>query len=125
MKPKRFIALGMAVSFLILASSGPAQAAPKCDRQCLVNLMQQYVAAMVKHDPKAVPLAANVKFMENAAVMPIGKGLWQTASAGPTGFQIYAADPVVQSVACILVMKEKDKDILLGANLKVVDGKIT
>ena len=124
MKSKRILAFGVAVSLFILASLGSAPAAPKCDRQCLVNLMQQYVAAMVKHDPKAVPLAANVKFMENAAVMPIGKGLWETASAGPTTFQIYAADPVVQSVACILVMKEKGKDILLGAHLKVVDGKI-
>ncbi len=125
MKPKRIISLGVAVSFLILASLGSVLAAPECDRQCLVNLMQQYVAAMVKHDPKAVPFAANVKFMENAAVMPIGKGLWETASGGPTAFQIYAADPVAQSVACLLVMKEKDKDILLGAHLKVVDGKIS
>ena len=125
MKPIRMIALGVAVSFLILASLGSALAAPKCDRQCLVNLMQQYVAAMVKHDPNAVPLAANVKFMENASVMPIGKGLWETASGGPAAFQIYAADPVAQSVACLLVMKEKDKDIILGAHLNVVDGKIT
>jgi hypothetical protein len=125
MKPKRMIALGVAVSLLILSSLVSAPAAPKCDRQCLVNLMQQYVAAMVKHDPKAVPLAADVKFMENAAAMPIGKGLWETASGGPTAFQVYAADPVAQSVACLLVMKEKDKDILLGAHLKVVDGKIT
>ena len=75
MNSKRVIVLGITVSFLILASFVPAPAAAKCDRQCLVNLMQQYVAAMVKHDPKAAPLAANVKFMENAAVMPIGKGL--------------------------------------------------
>ena len=125
MNSKRVIVLGITVSFLILASFVPAPAAAKCDRQCLVNLMQQYVAAMVKHDPKAAPLAANVKFMENAAVMPIGKGLWETASGGPTAFQIYAADPVAQSVACLVVMKEQDKDILLGASLKVVDGKIT
>ena len=125
MIPKRVISLGVTVSFLILASLGWAQAAPDCDRQCLVNLMQQYVAAMVKHDPNAVPFAANVKFMENATLMPIGKGLWETASGGPTAFQIYAADPVAQSVACLLLMKEKDKDILLGAHLKVVDGKIT
>jgi hypothetical protein len=124
MKSKRLTTLGAAVSFLILASLCTATAAPKCDRQCLVDLMKQYVAAMVKHDPKAAPLAANVKFMENAAVMPIGKGLWETASGGPTAFQIYAADPVAQSVACLLVMKEKNKDILLGAHLKVVDGKI-
>jgi hypothetical protein len=125
MKPKRMIALGVAVLFLTLVSLGSALAAPKCDRQCLVNMMQQYVAAMVKHDPKMVPLAANVKFMENAKAMPIGKGLWETASSGPTAFQIYAADPVAQSVACLLVMKENGKDIMLGAHLNVVDGKIT
>jgi hypothetical protein len=124
MKPKRMIALGMAVSFLMLFSPCSGPPAPECDRQCLVDLMQQYVAAMVKHDPKAVPLAADVKFMENAEAMPIGKGLWETASGGPTAFQIYAADPVAQSVACLLVMKENNKDILLGAHLKVVDGKI-
>jgi hypothetical protein len=125
MKPKFFIALSISVLLFVFASLSPASAAPKCDRQCLVNLMQQYVAAMVKHDTKAVPMAANVKFMENAIVMPIGKGLWETASGGPTAFQIYAADPVIQSVACLLVMKEKEKDILFGAHLKIVDGKIT
>ena len=90
MKLNRMIVFGAAVVFLISASLGSALAAPKCDRQCLVDLMQQYVAALVKHDLKAVPLAANVKFMENAAVMPIGKGLWESASAGPTGFLIFA-----------------------------------
>jgi hypothetical protein len=88
-------------------------------------MMQQYLAAMVKHDPKAVPFADTVKFTENTTEMPIGKGLWETASGGPTGFQMYAADPVVQSVACLVIMKEKDKDIYLGARLKLEDGKIT
>jgi hypothetical protein len=125
MKPIRVIALGMALSFLVLASFGSAPAAQKCDRECLVNLMKQYVAPMVKHEPAAVLLAANVKFMENASAMPVGKGLWETASGGPTAFQIYAADPVAQSVACLVVMKEQDKDIILGAHLKVADGKIT
>jgi hypothetical protein len=124
MIPERKIAVVLAVSLFILTTLGSAAAAPQCDRQCLVNLMQQYIAAMVKHDTKAVPLAATVKFMENAAAMPIGKGLWETASGGPAAFQIYAADPVAQSVACLVVMKEKGKDILLGAHLKVADGKV-
>jgi hypothetical protein len=125
MKSKKIFVGGVSILILVAAALASALAAPKCDRQCLVDLMRQYVAAMVKHDPNAVPLAENAKFMENAAVMPIGKGLWETASGGPTAFQIYAADPVAQSVACLLVMKENDKDILLGAHLKVVDGKIT
>jgi hypothetical protein len=128
MNLKRLIIAGVLIMSVAIAGGiGSAFAAPKtnCDRQCLVNMMQQYLAAMVKHDPKAAPFADAVKFTENAAAMPIGKGLWETVSGGPTSFQIYAADPVVQAAACLVIMKEKDKDVLLGARIKVVDGKIS
>jgi hypothetical protein len=124
LKPS-IITLGVIAGLAILGAFSSAVAAPKtCDRNCLVNVMQQYLAAMVKHDPKAVPFADKVKFTENAAEMPVGKGLWETASGGPTEFQIYAADPVVQAVACLVIMKEKERDIYLGARLKLEDGKI-
>ncbi len=80
---------------------------------------------MVKHDPSGLPFASNVKFTENTdktiEVLPIGKGLWETASAGPTNYQIYAADPVEHSAACLVVMKENGKDIYLGARIKLND----
>ena len=39
-----------------------------------------------------------------------------SASGGPTDFQIYAADPVTQQVAVLVVMKENsDVNILPGA----------
>jgi hypothetical protein len=126
---KRFIVVfAVAASVAVLGASGPLQAAQtpaKCDRQCLVNLMQQYLKALVKHDPKAVPFASKVRFMESTAEIPVGEGLWITASGEPGPFQIYAADPVAQQVACLVMMKELNKDILLGARLKLVDGKIT
>jgi hypothetical protein len=128
MNTKRLIiAVGVIVSLAMMGNFGAAFATPgaKCDRQCLVKMMQQYLAAMVKHDSKAVPFADTVKFTENAAEMPIGKGLWETVSGGPTDFQIYAADPVVQAAACLVIMKQNDKDVLLGARIKVVNGKIT
>ena len=40
-------------------------------------------------------------------------------NGGPTEFQIYAADPEAQAAACLVVMKEKDKDIMLGARIKL------
>jgi hypothetical protein len=79
------------------AASDLLRAAQPCDRQCLVPLMQNYLAALVKHDPKAGPFVSQeVKFTENTATIPVGYGLWVTASGGPTDFQIYAADPVAQ-----------------------------
>jgi hypothetical protein len=113
------------VFIVMLGASDLVQAAQTCDRQCLVTLMQNYLAALVKHDPKAVPFAGEVKFTENTANIPVGYGLWVTASGGPTDFQVYAADPVAQQVACLVVMKENNnKDVLLGVRLRLQRGKI-
>jgi hypothetical protein len=112
-------------SIAIWGASNSAQAVQTCDRQCLVNLMQDYLAALIKHDPKAVPFANEVKFTENTANIPVGYGLWVTASGGPMEFQIYAADPIAQQVACLVMMKENsNQDVLLGARLRLQRGKI-
>jgi hypothetical protein len=130
MKLKQLIvACALAVSLVMLGTMGSAIAAPKCDRQCLVDLMHKYVGALATHDSKGLPFAAKVKFTENSEkteeFLNIGKGLWENATGGPTEFQIYAADPEAQAAACLVVMKEKEKDILLGARIKLKKGKIT
>jgi hypothetical protein len=81
------------------------QAAPTCDRQCLVFLIKNYLAALLKHAPKAVLFDQEVKFTENTANIPVGYGLWETVSGGPTDFQVYAADPVTQQGTCLVVIK--------------------
>jgi hypothetical protein len=124
MKIKR---LGIALALLsFLTAPASLQAAQTCDRQCLVDLMKDYLAALVAHDPGAVPFDKDVKFTENTANIPIGDGLWVTASGGPSEFQIYAADPVAQQVACLVMMKENSsEDILLGVRLALRRGKIS
>jgi hypothetical protein len=121
-----FIAAAVIASIAVLGISAPVFAAQdsECDRECLVNFMKQYLAALVAHNPAAVPFAHEVKFVENTANIPVGKGLWVTASGGPTEFQIYAADPVAQQVACLVMMKEANNDVLFGARLKLEDLKI-
>jgi hypothetical protein len=130
MKLQRLIiAFVLAVSLATLGTIGCTTAAPKCDRQCLVDLMQKYVGALANHSPEDLPFAEGVKFTENSEegvdLLEVGKGLWENATGGPTEFQIYAADPEAQAAACLVVMKEKDKDILLGARIKLDKGKIT
>lgn len=124
MKMKR-LGIALVVLSLLLAPSF-LQAAQTCDRQCLVDLMKDYLAALVAHDPSAAPFDKDVKFTENTAEIPVGDGLWVTASGGPTEFQIYAADPVAQQVACLVMMQEnKHDDILLGVRLALRRGKIS
>lgn len=97
----------------------------KPDRNSLVSLMEQYLNALPKHDPSAIPLADDVKFVENTEALQVGKGLWETATGGPTQFKIFVADPVEGQVAFLGVVEENNNPVILGARLKVVEGKIT
>jgi hypothetical protein len=119
--------LGIVVALMtLLTTPSFPQAAQTCDRECLVNLMKDYLSALVAHDPSAVPFDKYVKFTQNTANIPVGYGLWETASGGPSEFQIYAADPVMQQVACLAMMKENNnEDILLGVRLALRRGKIS
>ncbi|HET7923344.1 MAG TPA: hypothetical protein VFL30_00510, partial [Rhodanobacteraceae bacterium] len=57
--------------------------AASCDRACLEGWVDRYFAAVIADDPRAVPLAANVRFTENGQVLPVGEGLWKSMkSAG-------------------------------------------
>jgi len=119
------IKLFLCVFFFMAVSVNNLQAAETCDRDCLVAMMKNYLAAMVKHDMKAVPFDRYVKYTENTVILPMGEGLWVTASGGPTDFQVYAADPVTQQVAALVVMKENsDANVLLGVRLALQRGKI-
>jgi hypothetical protein len=109
---------------LIWGAFSLASAAGKCDRACLVGMMDQYLAAVVKHNPAGVPIASDVKLVENLKQIPVGKGLWETATGGPTEFKIYVADPVAGQIGFMGVMQDKGKPVLLGARLKLANGKI-
>jgi hypothetical protein len=94
------------------------------DRAALLKLADNYLAALVAHDPSRVPLAADVKIVENVTRIKPGEGLWKTASSAPTQFKIVAADPITQEVGGLVVMQNSDKASQVGFRLKVVNGKI-
>ena len=96
-----------------------------CDRRCLVKLMDRYLEAVSSQNPSLVPLAVDVKFVENTQKTAIGEGLWRVATAGPKDFKIYAADPVAGQIGFIGVIRVKGEPAILGARLKLVGGKIT
>ena len=62
----------------VTASTGPIPL--NCDRACLEGVMNQYLAAVVAHDPTKVPLSEDVKYTENYQVMKVGDGFWKTAA---------------------------------------------
>ncbi len=117
--------LTIIVLFLLLGASTSVFCADNLDRPALVALMEQYLAALAKHDPSGLPLANNVKLVENTKPTPIGKGLWKTATGGPTNFKIFVADPVAGQIGFLGVIEVDNNPTIISARLKIVDGKIT
>lgn len=110
------------------ATTEPAQtdtAGNECDRACLEKFADQYLDAVVTHDPSMVPLADNVKFTENGQELEVGDALWATASDKPTDYKIYIADPKSGQVGFSGLMKENGKLALISFRLKIADGKVT
>jgi hypothetical protein len=121
------ITLGLLFSIAMLAIiAAPAQSfgAP-LDRAALIKLADDYFAALVAHNPKAMPLADNIKIVEQIKRIKPGEGLWKTATSVPTNFKIVIPDPVAQQVGGIVIMGINGKPTQLGFRLKVENDKIT
>jgi hypothetical protein len=125
----------------------PAAAQGTCDRACLQNIADTYVAALVAHDPSKAPMAPDAKFTEQAKGLSVGEGLWKSAVSSSTTFKIPVADPVSGQIGEILMMKASASafpapaagrgapaggvdpnapaDIQLALRLRVVNRKIT
>lgn len=96
-----------------------------CDRTCLIGIMDGYMDAIFKHDPKAVPtVALDVRMTENTAPMDIGEGMLWRSKVEPTSFKIYIADPVAGQVAEQTRLKVNGRDTLVGVRLKIDRGRI-
>ncbi len=133
---KRLFAAAAAALTIGVAGAGHAQpaadartgtaVAPYCDRACMISITDQYLAALVKHDPSGLPLNRDVKFTENDVTLHLGtEGLWIGASEAPTTFKIYAVDLDTGQVGFYGVMKEWGRPLIIALRLKVVNGKIT
>jgi hypothetical protein len=98
--------------------------AADCDRTCLMALADKYIAALVAHNPRDVPLSGDVRIVENAKRIRQGEGLWKTASASPTAFRIVAPDPLSQQVGGMVILQSDGKPAQVGFRLKLADGMI-
>ncbi|HEX5048578.1 MAG TPA: hypothetical protein VFX89_15800 [Gammaproteobacteria bacterium] len=108
--------------FALACFAANAFAAP-CDRACLTAALDQYLAALVKHDPAAAPLGLGFRQTENAVVVLPGTGLWQSATALGTLQRRYF-DATTEQAAYFGTLNEADGPAIVNLRLKVEDRKI-
>lgn len=100
------------------------RAAP-CNRACLVEIMDGYVAALVRKDPSNLPWSEETWYTENTARLDVGEGILWRADVEPTSFMIHAADPVTGQVALQSVFNIQGRPALTVIRLKVERRHIT
>lgn len=121
--------LFLATAFLMAVPSG-AIAAPAsqdstaCQRACLEGFMHGYLDKLVSHDPRGLPLTANVKYTENQNLVSIGQGLWKTAQKFGT-YQILASDIRNQQIAFIGNLRTSDGWTMVAIRLRIAGNEIS
>jgi len=118
---KRLFACAVLTHLVVGVGTSAAQ---NCDRACLKNTMTTYLSALVAQDPSKAPLAANVRFTEDAKELKVGEGFWKTATKVGDYRQDFI-DVKEQVVASWVIVEESGRPAKLTARLKVANGKIT
>ena len=128
MKPARQL-LGLmmlmvpALALAEMAGEGQYRS-PPCNRACLLATLDQYLLAVVKHDPSAAALAIGYRHTENAVSKPLGKGVWQSVTA-LGAMQRRWIDPVSSQAAYYGVVDEAGKLAVVTARLRIEGRKVT
>jgi len=110
-------------SFFGIFALGTAYGAG-CDRACLKALLDQYVNAVVQHNPAAAPLAVGFRQTENGMVRRPGSGLWQSAKAVGKLQRRYL-DAESGQAGYFGTLEEESGPAIVTVRLKVEDRKIT
>lgn len=107
---------------LFQGSTGPIPL--NCNRACLENVVEQYLTALIAHDPKKPFFSADVKYTENSQVLPLGDGFWKTVQGRGKYTHIFA-DPEFGQVAFMGTMMEAGGPLLMSLRLRIELGRIT
>jgi len=109
------------IAALALASANASAAT--CDRTCLKATLDQYLAALVKHDPAGAPLGIAFRQTENAVVSLPGTGLWQSTTA-LGALQRRYFDTVTEQAGYFGTVEEAAGPAIVTLRLKVEERKI-
>jgi hypothetical protein len=115
----------LATLCLALALLGSVSAnAQDCNRDCLKQHLDAYLNAVTSHKPETGQLWAGFRQTENAAVIPLGQGVWKSVT-GLGSIQRRYLDPVQGQAGYYGTVKMGNEEAVTALRLKVRNGKAT
>jgi hypothetical protein len=103
---------------------------PGCDRACLEKYVDQYMDAMLSHQPSPTLFAKDCRFTENGVQLQLGEGLW-ASMVGKGTYKFYVPDIETRQIAFIGTAREeaeKSKEgtpVAIALRLKIQNGLIS
>jgi hypothetical protein len=111
------------VSCTSLAQQDNAVADYDCGRECLFELIDEYLAGLKAKDPSGVPWADDVMFTENNVPLRIGDGLWGTIT-GMGDYDLRVADVMTGQAGFFGVVNEPQFSSLFAMRIRAQQGRI-
>ncbi len=116
------VTLALAAVLLTCAVAQAQQAAATCDRACLRQALDTYLAGVFKHDPGAARLTDDHYATQNTAAVRNGEGFWKDIS-GYGALQRRYFDPVNGAAAYLGLLQQNGKDVISSVRIKVEPDK--
>src|SRR5690348_10608138 len=117
-------AVGLAALLLTCPLARAQDAAANCDRACLRQALDTYLAGVFKHDPSAARLTDDHYATLNTAAVRNGEGFWKDIS-GYGALQRRYFDPVNGAAAFLGLLKQNGEDVVSSVRIKVDNRKVS
>ena len=120
----RYVRWTVCSVMMMAVGTASASAQEACDRACLRTMLDQYLNAVIKHDPAAVPLVVGFRQTENAINVRPGNGVWKTVTALGTVQRRYL-DPVSGQAAYYGTVEESGDTAIVTVRVRVEGRRLT
>ncbi len=121
---KTISALCIAAALLGSALAQAQTPSKPCNRECLKQHLDTYLAAVGNHKPESAGLWAGFRQTENAVAVPEGQGVWKNVT-GLGSTQRQYLDPVLGQAAYYGTVKMGDEEAIVTVRIKVQWNQVT
>ena len=120
----RYVRWTVCSVMMMAVGTASASAQEACDRACLRTMLDQYLNAVIKHDPAAAPLVVGFRQTENAINVRPGNGAWKSVTALGAVQRRYL-DPVSGQAAYYGTMEESGGTAIVTVRVRVEGRRLT
>ena len=120
----RYVRWTVCSVMMMAVGTASASAQEACDRACLRTMLDQYLNAVIKHDPAAAPLVVGFRQTENAINVRPGNGVWKTVTSLGAVQRRYL-DPVSGQAAYYGTVEESGGTAIVTVRVRVEGRRLT